>query len=458
MPSLKAYEAPRIRQLSVGPVGKHRLIDVTTVGQQTYLFDPKKISAKYGSPVFVVSENILRENYRRFFKAFQTNNITSVVGYSYKTNYLPAICSVMAEEGALAEVVSGMEYKLARSLGVDGRDIIFNGPHKTHQELCDAVFEGALINIDGFDDLASVEAACIVVKRDARIGLRVNFHSNNQLNWSKFGFSLEHGEAEEAVVRVANNSRLKLEALHNHSGTFHVDPSVYTLAIRALAKVSRIARREGLSPNVIDLGGGFPSQNALNESFASPSGPALKGDRIDEFSSVIMKAIRASRGAFGPNPTLILEPGRAVVDSAVQLISSVVATKREGGTGRSIVVDAGVNILPTAYWYDHNLSVPDDSANLGLLPTKVYGPLCMQIDILRDSVPLPELSVGDLIVIDNVGAYCITQSMQFIQPRPAVVLLDDKGKSSVIRKRENWRDVFRLDSVPNRLRQDGYEF
>ena len=82
----------------------------------------------------------------------------------------------------------------------------------------------------------------------------------------------------------------------------------------------------------------------------------------------------------------------------------------------------------------------------------------MQIDVLRDSVPLPELSVGDLLVVDNVGAYCITQSMQFIQTRPAVILLDDKGKTSVIRKQENWRDVFRLDSVPSRLRQDGYEF
>ena len=458
MPNLKNYEAPRIRQLSVGPVGKHKLIDVTTVGQRPYMFDPKKLTAKYGSPLFVVSENNLRENYRRFFKAFKSDSVKSVVGYSYKTNYLPAICSVMADEGALAEVVSGMEYKLARSLGVDGRNIIFNGPYKTHQELCDAVSDGALINIDGFDDLGAVEAACNAVKRTARIGLRINFHSDNQLNWSKFGFSLEHGEAEEAIVRVANSSRLKLEALHNHSGTFHVDPAVYTLAIRALAKVSRIAHREGLSPNVIDLGGGFPSQNALNESFSSPSTPALNGDRVDAFSEVILKAIKASRGAFGPNPTLILEPGRAIVDSAVQLISSVVATKQEGGTGRSIVVDAGVNILPTAYWYDHNLSVPEDSVHLGLLPTRVYGPLCMQIDILRDNVPLPELGVGDLIVIDNVGAYCITQSMQFIQPRPAVVFLDDKGKTSVIRKRENWRDVFRLDSVPNRLRQDGYEF
>lgn len=458
MPGLKTYEAPRIRQLSVGPAGKHRLIDVMTVVQRTYLFDPKKIIAKYGSPLFVVSENQLRENYRGFFKAFQKDDINPVVGYSYKTNYLPAICSVMAEEGALAEVVSGMEYKLARSLGVNGRDIIFNGPYKTHQELCDAIYDGALINIDGFDDLGSVEAACNVVKRDARIGLRINFHANNQFNWSKFGFSLEHGEAEEAIVRVANNSRLKLEALHNHSGTFHVDPAVYTLAIRALAKVARIARREGLNPNVIDLGGGFPSQNALNDSFSSPSASAPEGDRVDEFAAVILKAIKSSRGAFGPNPTLILEPGRAIVDSAVQLISSVVATKQEGGTGRSIVVDAGVNILPTAYWYDHNLSVPDDSGHLGLSPTRVYGPLCMQIDILRDNVPLPELSVGDNIVIDNVGAYCITQSMQFIQPRPAVVLLDDKGKSSVIRKREHWRDVFRLDSVPNRLRQDGYEF
>jgi diaminopimelate decarboxylase len=458
MPSLKTYETPRIRQLSVGPVGKHRVIDLATVGERHYLFDPEKITAKYGSPVFVVSEVTLRENYRRFFNAFKTNDIKSVIGYSYKTNYLPAICSVLAGEGALAEVVSGMEYKLARSLGVNGADIIFNGPYKTHQELCDAIYDGALINIDGFDDLGSVEAACNVVNRDARIGLRINFHANNQLNWSKFGFSLEHGEAEEAILRVANNSRLKLEALHNHSGTFHVDPAVYTLAIRALSKVARIARREGLHPSVIDLGGGFPSQNALNESFSSLSNPGVKGDRVDEFAAVILKAIKSSRGAFGPNPTLILEPGRAIVDSAVQLISSVVATKQEGGTGRSIVVDAGVNILPTAYWYDHNLSVPDDSLHIGLSPTRVYGPLCMQIDIIRDNVLLPELSVGDLIVIDNVGAYCITQSMQFIQPRPAVVLLDDQGKGSVIRKCENWRDVFRLDSVPNRLRQDGYEF
>ena len=81
---------------------------------------------------------------------------------------------------------------------------------------------------------------------------------------------------------------------------------------------------------------------------------------------------------------------------------------------------------------------------------KIYGPLCMQIDSINDSVHLSSTNVGDIIVFSNVGAYNLTQSMQFIQTRPAVILLGPHG-SEVIRKKETWRDIFSLDSVPDRL-------
>ena len=81
---------------------------------------------------------------------------------------------------------------------------------------------------------------------------------------------------------------------------------------------------------------------------------------------------------------------------------------------------------------------------------KIYGPLCMQIDSINDSVHLSSTNVGDIIVFSNVGAYNLTQSMQFIQTRPAVILLGPQG-SEVIRKKETWRDIFSLDSVPERL-------
>ena len=138
--------------------------------------------------------------------------------------------------------------------------------------------------------------------------------------------------------------------------------------------------------------------------------------------------------------------------------SRVVAVKEMPEQGPAVVIDAGVNVLPTAYWYDHPIEALDDESGGGagkVRPTRVYGPLCMQIDVVRDRAPLPPLKVGAPLVIANVGAYCVSQSMQFIQPRPAVVLLGP-GEPEVVRRRETWRDIFALDHVPERLRRDGY--
>lgn len=448
------YEPPRIEQLQAATVGKHRLFDLQPGEGFEEPHDPQTLMQQFGSPLFVLSEGALRARLRGFRDTFSAPGIQTVVAYSYKTNYLPALCSILHEEGAWAEVVSGMEFELARALGAPGAEIIFNGPYKRLEELERAITAGALVNLDGFDEIERMAQAARNVGQTARVGIRVNFKYGAK-PWTRFGFSYDEQEARKALERIADLPELRLEALHNHSGTFQLDHKIYARAIEVLLDLQKQARGLGLSPYIIDLGGGYPSSNRLKPEFDLPGGSTRGGNLLAPFGEAVLRPLQAALDLFERTPILVLEPGRSVVDACMRLLCSVVSEKRIAGRGRALVVDAGVNILPTAYWYDHPLDTP-----LGAGRTEnvdVFGPLCMQIDVVRENVMLPDLHPGDPLVIDNVGAYTLTQSMQFIQPRPAVVLLGPDGPE-VIRRAERWQDIFALDTVPQRLRRPGGTF
>lgn len=448
------YEAPNLRPLSITSVGKYRIYDASPASGLHEDHDFRTLLAQYGSPLFIVSEKALRAQFRSFRDTFSASAVDTVVAYSYKTNYLPAICNILHQEGAWAEVVSGMEYRLARSLGVPAKHIVFNGPFKTADELRLAFSEGALVNIDGFDELEAASQVARSVERAPRLGLRFNFRYG-AAPWTKFGFNVENGDCRRAMEIIAGSRRLRLEALHNHSGTFQVDAKIYGRAAAVMVDLARYARDLGLAPVTADFGGGFPSDNKLKQHFDIPGGGLQRGaNGLASYAELILNPLCAAKDVFGGRPRLVLEPGRALVDEPVQLLCTVVATKEIPGQGAAIIIDAGVNILPTAYWYDHDVDVApsrDDERSGMFRSVNIYGPLCMQIDVVRERASLPPLAVGSPLLIANVGAYCISQSMQFIQPRPAVILLGPNGPET-IRRRETWRDVFALDSVPKRLR------
>jgi diaminopimelate decarboxylase len=456
MPETRAYEAPQLTRLAIGRMGKHQVFDVLPAEAVTARWDIEGLLEKHGSPLFVISEQALRDLYRSFRDTFTAAGIDTRVAYSYKTNYLPAVCSVLADEGAWSEVVSGMEYSLARALGTPPASIVFNGPYKTRAELETAVLEGALVNIDNFDEIEALDDVARTVGRAARVGIRVNVRYGPN-GWTKFGFSYDSGEARQALQRIRQARRLRLVALHNHCGTFNLDPQIYATTTQALIELGRFARKLGLKPTVVDLGGGYPSSNQLKPAFDLP-GRRAGASNLAAFAEAILGPLGRAKDVFGGRPTVILEPGRAVVDAAVFLAARVVAVKEIPEQGPAVIIDAGVNVLPTAYWYDHPVEAVDGDLGGGagkVRPTRVYGPMCMQIDVVRERAPLPPLKVGAPLVIANVGAYCISQSMQFIQPRPAVVLLGPT-ESEVVRRRETWRDIFALDHVPERLRRAGY--
>ena len=450
----RAYVPPRIELLSSLGMQKHRTVDISAADSGVdEIGDVAALLAEFGSPLYIVSEKTLRSLYRTFRETFTAPGVDTVVAYSYKTNYLPAVCSILHQEGAWAEVVSGMEYDLARSLGVPGEQIIFNGPYKRADELARAIGDGALVNVDSFDELDLLISVAGKLKQTARMGLRINFQHGRQ-SWTKFGFNADNGDATEALQRVKKAGRkLQLESLHNHSGTFQVNPAIYARAAQVLSGVAKRARDIGLSPRIVDFGGGYPSSNRLKPAF-EPIGGMAAGQHLAPFAEAVIGGVGKARKAFGERPTVVLEPGRAVVDAAMKLACTVVARKSIPGQGDAVIVDAGVNLLPTAYWYDHGVDAASGSDlddAIGSKPVAVFGPLCMQIDVLRERAILPPMSIGSPLVVSNVGAYCLTQSMQFIQPRPAVVLVGPKGPE-LIRRRETREDIFSLDKVPSRLK------
>lgn len=410
---------------------------------------------QFGSPLFVFSERTVIETARRAKKAFSKVYPNTTFGWSYKTNYLKAICNIFHKEGWIAEVVSEFEYQKAEQAGIPGKDIIYNGPCKSRESLEHALRQGSLVQIDNWDELRVIEEIVPTLRRPVDVGIRIWMDTGLTPAWSKFGFSLASGEAARAVLRVIANPHLKLHTLHSHIGTYVLEPKAYAVAAERLVILRElISRKTGHLVPCINLGGGFPSASLLHEMPEKTKVPPIE-EYAEAIAGVLNQLPRAQR------PQLRLETGRHLIDDAGYLIASVVAVKgaerdtaqpNSGKRSRGgYVVDAGVNLLYTSTWFRVNVLPTKPSDPLHNSASKLYGCLCMNIDIIRQAVELPPLEVDDKLVLHPVGAYNLTQSMQFIGLRPAVVLIGVDGSVNVIRRREKLADVENGEQVPERL-------
>lgn len=403
---------------------------------------------KHGSPLFVYSLKTLKETYSSAQQAFSTRYPKVQFAWSYKTNYLQAICKAFHNLGSWAEVVSGAEYELARRLGIEGSHIVYNGPHKSRESLRRAAREGAMINIDSFDEIPQLEAIASETGSVLDFGVRVNMSIPNYAAWDRFGLNIESGEAYHTIKRALSGKKLNLVGLHTHIGTFVLEPSFYGDAVKKMIELAAQLEKEfGTHLKYIDAGGGFASRNRLKGSYIPTD--QLAPD-MDKFAEAICSPL-LDHYAQDELPLLILETGRALIDEAGSLLATVVATKRLPSGIRAIILNAGVNLLFTAYWYDFEI-LPTTDKGLFTEPHNIYGPMCMQIDVVGDNVRVPYLERGETVLIRPVGAYNNTQWMQFIELRPNVVMIGEQGETAVIREAESVDHLMRLDTVPDWLK------
>ena len=483
--NLQSYVAPTIRRVSQTTANPQRLGRVPVMDAIDGVAVSSLIAA-HGSPLFVFSEASLREKIRAARQAFESVYPDVTFAWSYKTNYLNAICRVFHQEGSIAEVVSGFEYEKARHNGMPGHQIIFNGPWKSVDSLRRAVSEGAMIQVDNRDEIVALARLAEDLQVTIAVGIRVHVDTGTHAVWSKFGFSADDGEALRMMTWTREHTRLRIRGIHCHVGTFMLDAGAYATAARAVVGLAIAAHEAGGGlVEYLNLGGGFASHARLHGQYLPPEQATPS---FDDYASAICGTIKQDWPDGCQLPKLYLETGRALVDEAGYLLSSVVAVKQrrmpdvggalaaygkggpatasalraygKGGVGNglgstrrnAVVLDAGINILYTTAWYQPSI-YPASQAAPGMQPTTVYGCLCMNIDVIREEAALPELKAGDAVVMHPVGAYNMTQSMQFIAYRPAVVLIDAARQVHLIRRREVLEDVQGPEEVPGYLAQ-----
>lgn len=444
------YESPSIQKMNAGLMNKFGTRTDYEPVKQIDGVSVHSMMAQYGSPLFVLSERTMRNNYQNAVRAFTTRYPKVQFAWSYKTNYLNAVCRIFHQEGSWAEVVSGFEYRKALGNGVPGNKIIFNGPEKTNEELEMASNNGSLIHIDHFDELYQLIEMSDKLKQKPRVAIRVNMDTGVYPMWDRFGFNFENGQAWSALNKIVASGKMELTGLHCHIGTFMLSANAYATAAKKLGDLAWKCKTQlNTAIQYIDLGGGFPSTNTLRGSFL-PGTDAVPS--VDEFAEAITKELLLLGFPQAELPLLILESGRVLVDDAGYLLSTVLANKRLSDGRRATILDAGVNVLFTSFWYDHKITPAQDFTQ-HTEDMALYGPLCMNIDVVRQSVNLPLLNRGDRVVIHKVGAYNMTQWMQFIQMRPNVILIDEQGQTHLIREAEKLEYVEQPEKVPHHLQQ-----
>jgi diaminopimelate decarboxylase len=445
-----SYERPVIQKLNTGMMNKFGTRTEYAPVSHIEGVAVKDLIAKYGSPLFVISEQQIRRNYQNALRAFKTRYPKVQFAWSYKTNYLNAVCNVFHQEGSWAEVVSIFEYKKALGNGVPGNKIIFNGPDKSEEDLTLAVQNKSLIHIDHFDELYLLIEVVQKLHLKASVAIRVNMDTGIYPMWDRFGFNYENGQAWNAINKIMSHPELELNGLHCHIGTYMLSAGAYATAAYKLCDLAiNVKAKFNKTIQYLDLGGGFASANTLKGSY-------LQGSDIIPSMEDYAEAIASTILNFGFKsadlPTLFLETGRALIDDAGYLLGSVIATKRLSDGRRATIMDFGVNLLFTAFWYNHKISPAQDFSH-HTEDMVVYGPLCMNIDCIRESVNLPLLSKGDQVVVHKVGAYNMTQWMQFIQMRPNVVMIDTKQEVHLIRNKESLETMLRYEEMPAHLKQ-----
>ncbi len=445
---MKVYEKPTINKVDFTMASKYGSpLKTQKIRTSIDGVSVKELTKRFGSPIFVFSQKAIEEKYNKLYDAFSSRYPKVKFGWSYKTNYLNAICKIFHNLGSIAEVVSEFEYQKARALGVKGEDIIFNGPYKPKEHLKIAVKEKAKIHIDHLFEINDLEEIANELGIKIPVAIRVNMDTGIYPQWSRFGFNFENGEAYEAVKRIHKEGKLFLTGLHTHIGTFMLDANAYKVATLKLMELkNQIEEDFGYEIEYIDLGGGFASKNRLKGIYQPPE---VIVPTPDDYANAITNAIY-EKNKKDKLPLLYLETGRHLIDEAGFLLTTVVGYKRFPDGKKGYILDAGVNLLYTSTWYNFNIELDRHYEGLNE-PSMLNGPLCMNIDVIEENIMLPSLERGSVITISPVGAYNYTQAMQFIRYKPAVVLIDKNDNAHLIKEEDDLETVNFKEKMPKEL-------
>lgn len=392
----------------------------------------KCLTEQVGDAFYLLESKQFRENFVELKEEFTKIYPNFNIAYSYKTNYTPKLCRIVNELGGFAEVVSDMEMEIALRIGVEPKNIIWNGPFKNAKKVEQLLVMGGTVNLDSAYEIELIsEIARKYPNHTLNVGVRCNFDVNDGVV-SRFGFDIESDDFKKALTVIAEHENLYLIGLQCHFAT----RALHTWRPRAEGMLSLIEEL-GILPEHIDLGGGLFGKmvDSLKSQFDSEI-PSYR-----QYAEAVAPVFAEKFKNYAEKPMLLIEPGSALVGDCMHFASRVVNIKNVRGKYIATLLGSIYNINPTF----NKKNPPIEVISMGN-PQSEYvdldfgGFTCIESDYLYRHYN-GNLAKGDMVVFGNVGSYSVVLKPPFILPNFPIIDISE-GQLEIIKRGESFDDLF----------------
>ena len=425
-------------------------ISVNAKGHLTFAgYDTTDLAQKYGTPLYLMDEDKIREHIREYKTAFEKYFPQgSMPEFASKSFSCKQIYRIMAEEQMNIDVVSCGEIYTAATAGFPMERSFFHGNNKS-----DGDIRFAIENKVGFfvaDSMDEIYAISRIAKQNGitqKILLRVtpgiDTHTHQKISTgnvdSKFGIAISTGQAIEAVKEILKTENISLCGFHCHIGSqiFESEPFI-TAASIMLEFIKQVKDELNYTAEMLNLGGGFGVRYLESQPEISYT------EKIREVAT----AINEQCSALGIKvPKIAMEPGRSIVADAGMTLYTVGSVKEITGYKNYVSVDGGMTDNPryTLYEAPYTVILASRANDKADFVATVAGRCCESGDIIQENVNLPKPKRNDILAVLTTGAYNYSMASNYNRvPRPPVVMLNKNGDYVAI-KRETFEEICSLD-------------
>lgn len=407
----------------------------------------EELASAYGTPLYVYEENRIRANYRRALAAFRKYYPDTRFFYAIKANNNLAVANILRQEGAGIDAASVNEILLAKELGLGGEDVMFSGNFLSDDDIKQGLESGVIFNLDDLSLLPRVLKHGVPEMLSFRVNpgygqCDIGAFVCNAGPEAKFGV---HPDKVLDAYRAAKEAGVKRFGAHMMPGSSIRDPEYFGYVTGLLMDlIGRAGRELGIDFEFIDLGGGLGIPYKHEDSVLD----------IDAAAANVAKVFKDKIAEYGLKPPrLMMEPARYFVGDAGYIIGRV-HTVKDSYT-RIIGTDVGMNILarPALYGAYHHIYV-NGRENEERIPLNLCGQLCENTDLwVRDRMLPKGTTEGDLVVVENGGAYGYAMSYQYNGRLRCGEALVNGTQHNLIRRAETFQDLVGLMNVPEYLKR-----
>jgi diaminopimelate decarboxylase len=407
--------------------------------------DTIELVKEFGTPLYVMDENHIRENCRLYINNLRKLHENSEVIYAGKAFLTMEMCKLIEEEGLGLDVVSGGELYTAIKSGFPAKKIYFHGNNKSYAELEMAVEYGVgRIIVDNFYELELLrDIAKKYQGKKIKIMLRltpgIEAHTHDYIKTgqldSKFGFGMENGHALMAVENALSIKGFKLTGFHCHIGSQIFEQEPFKDAAEVMIQFAKtVNKKYEFKTKEIDFGGGFGIKYTEKD----------KPLAVKDYITILVESVKESCKKHDISiPKILIEPGRAIVGEAGTTLYTIGAIKNIPGVRKYVSVDGGMsdNIRPALYGAQY-MALIANKANCPKEETvSIAGKCCESGDMLIWDIDLPKIAPGDILAVFSTGAYHYSMASNYnMIPKPAVVFVKNKAARIVVR-RQTYEDL-----------------